>query len=202
MTPSSLMMEDPFCHPALFWLYSTRSTPDRESLGEIVVVAELTYQGAFPVVPDVVVVNAGDVVSILIVLVEIVVLPALSIALKSSVYTPSTVSDTLDCHAPPPPADTCAFARPDVASDPPAEMATGTVLNQPFDPVADGIFGVTTGSMVSRFHVVDPLAVFPLCEAVTVYVIVPFPSGSSLLQVFPDAQLNGVPPMLPEIVRV
>jgi len=134
------------------------------------------------------------------VLVEVVELPALSTALKSIVYTPSTVSDMLDCHALPSPADTCAFAKPDMASDPLAEMMTGVVLNHPVEPVGEGMTGAATGGVVSRFHVVVPFALLPLCEAVTVYLIVPFPSGSGLLHVFPAAQVNGVPPMLPEIV--
>lgn len=167
LTPSPLVMDAPFCHPALFWLYSTRPTPDSESLGEIVVVVELTYQGALPVAPDVDVVNAGDVVSMFIVLVEVMVLPALSTALKLIVYTPSTVSDALDCHAPPF-TDICALAKPDIASEPPTDTDTGDVTNHPFKPVGEGTPGVTIGAVVSRFHVVDPLAVLPLCEAVTV----------------------------------
>jgi hypothetical protein len=102
----------------------------------------------------------------LIVLVIVVVLPALSTALKSIVYTPSTASDVLDCQAPPF-TDTCALAKPDMASDPLAEIATGVVLNHPFDPVDEGITEVTAGGVVSRFHFFDPVSLLPLSDAVT-----------------------------------
>jgi hypothetical protein len=80
--------------------------------------------------------TVGGVESTFIVLEIVDEFPALSTVRKFTVYVPF-VREALACQAPPL-TDTCALARPDMASDPLVDIATGEVLCQPFVPFTAG----------------------------------------------------------------
>jgi hypothetical protein len=72
---------------------------------------------------------------------------------------------------------------------------------QPFAPSAPLKVPLMEGGVASSFQEVEPFALIPLCEAVTVYVIVPLPCGSGWKQVVPGAQTKGDPLIFPFMVR-
>ena len=71
------------------------------------------------------------------------------------------------CQVAPPLIDKRATANPEIASEPFAEIATGKVLNQPFEPVAAGTTRFADGFEVSSFQLVEPVADNPLVVATT-----------------------------------
>ena len=71
------------------------------------------------------------------------------------------------CHVAPPLIDKRATANPEIASEPFADIATGKVLNQPFEPVAAGTTIFADGFEVSSFQLVEPVADNPLVAATT-----------------------------------
>src|SRR6266508_1134922 len=119
----------------------------------------LIYQPGLPAVPEVENERSGAVASTLRVLEVVVILPATSSDLKSTVITPSGKA-ALFCHAHPF-TDTCALAKPDPESEPFADALAEVLTIQPFKPSTGGIAGSRVGAIVSTFTSSVSVDTFP-----------------------------------------